>query len=343
MAVTGAATVRRDAGSIGALLDSTSTLFAERFTRISLKKLERGDIASLLLEAAPKTRPELIDRFCDVIDGNPLLLRLYLDLDVIKRDIRDGALDTNPAVFGRLPSDAKGVWQALWRQLPEPTRFALAVVSMQGPEFQHGFLERAAAELRNFDALRGLAGAQDAYGWVGPEVADLASFTERLRYEVAHDNLVQQLDPEQMTVVRKALVAHALETKASAGWDQLPAATRRLILRSHLAVAQDEPELATPAEAADSAFQLSQLEEACGDSDAALVAARAAVELAGTGGAAEELLVYQTRLGLLEKGLGNQNAAFEALNAAEVLSREVLGGDSEATAVLQEVVADLPP
>ena len=329
-------------GSIGGLLDSTAALLSGRVTRIPLKKLDRSDAASLLLEAAPLTRPELLERFCDVIDGNPLLLRLYLDLDVIKRDIRDGALDTDPAVFGRLPSDAKHVWQQLWRQLPDTTRFALAVVSMQGPEFHPGFLRRAAADLGNFDAARNdLAGAAGTQGWVAAHVADLGSFTERLRYEVAHENQVDLLDQGQMAVVRKALVAHALETKASPGWSQLPVATRRAILRSHLGAAQEEPELSSTRDQADSALRLSVLEEEeCGDAGAALDAARQAAEFAGQAGSPEMVVMCQTRLGLLERGQGNRAAAFEAINEAEVASKQ-LGVKSEVAAVLQEEVTDL--
>jgi hypothetical protein len=332
------------AGSIGAFLESATTVLAGRSVAINVEKLTRDDVGQLILEAAPKTSVSMIDRFCDVIDGNPLLFRLYLSLDVIQRDISDGALDTDPAVFGTLPRNAKGVWQELWSQLPGSAQLALAIVSLQGSDFHPGFLERAAMDLDEFDVFRvGLGEAEKTYGWIGRGAEDLDSFTERLRYQVAYDNQVEQLSASQLAVVYKALAAHTCEAKASDEWLQVPVATRRTMLRSHLAAIRADPRATTPAAAADSAYQLSVLEDEAGDEQAARAAIAAAVEFAEDAGPAmaTHLVDYQAYLGLLERDLGNESAAFEAMNAAEVLSREVLGENHEATAALRNEVAEL--
>ena len=334
-------------GTVGALLASTRQLMTDRFTLIELDKLEDRDVAQLLLEVAPNTTPEIIDSFAAVIDGNPLLLRLYLDLDVIRRDIKeDGRLDTDPAVFGRLPADAKAVWQELWRQLPESTRLALAVVSIQGPRFHPSFLNRAATDLKDWSISQaGIGAAQDTFGWVIPSDGELSAFTERLRYEVAYDNQSQQLDPSQVTVVHKALVAHATEIKSTSEWLMISIDSKRAILRSHVAIVKANPSVGDVAAAASSAFDLSLLEEAAGDHVSAAAAARDAVELAqaATGVADDEMIAYRTRLGLLERDAGNDQAAFEAISAAEELSRVASDVDPTTTELLAKEIAGLAP
>lgn len=334
-------------GTLGALLDSTRKLLLDRYTLIELEKLEADDVAALLLEAAPNTSAEIVRSFATAIDGNPLLLRLYLGLDVIKRDIRaDGSLDTDPSVFGHLPPDARAVWQELWRQLPESTRLALAVVAMQGPQFHPGFLSRAATDLKDWNiAQSGIGAAQDTFGWVIPSEGELSAFTERLRYEVAHDNQSQQLDPSQVIVVQKALVAHAVEVRSSPEWSAMSVDSQRAILKSHAAIVKTNPAVGSAAVAAISAFDLSLLEEVTGDRGAAVAAARDAVELAdGAAEVAREVMIaYRTRLGVLEREAGNDEAAFEEISAAEELSRTSLGATSETTELLSKEIASLAP
>ena len=113
----------------------------------------RRKCPQLILEAAPKTKMEVIDRFCDAIDGNPLILRLYLGLDVIRRDISDGLwIQTQPC--RQSAGECQRCVARAVESASRTARLALAIVSMQGPDFHPGFLERAAIDLNDFDAFR---------------------------------------------------------------------------------------------------------------------------------------------------------------------------------------------
>ena len=185
---------------------------------------------------APRTEPAVVERIATIASGNPLVLNLLLDLDVIRRDVAaDGRIDTDPATLQRLPSTVRAIYQDLWEQLTAAERRVLALLAIQGPEFLPGFVEEAAIRLGlREELLPAFAAVRDVRGWIRPVNDDRFEFAERQRFEIADDVVHESFDAAQQATIESAIIDHVVALKASERWPELDLRTRRVALESHL-------------------------------------------------------------------------------------------------------------
>ena len=273
-------------GTVAGLIDGLRATTADRFQTIRLDKLEDEAVDALLLQFAPETTGEQAREFRKLVDGNPLLLRLYLDLDVVQRDISaDGRLDTDFSHAAGLDALVRDVWRTLWRGLPARARLALSLAAMQGPTFLSDLVLAVAREIQAFgDVEAGLIDASDTYGWVdAPQGA--ASFTERPRYVVAREALDGQLTAQQQAIARRAIVARTAEIEQSREWEAMSLSMRRLVLRVHVETVLSDPDAGDQETAARAASELTELAAQIGDDLTRINSARRSGHTCGGRGA----------------------------------------------------------
>ncbi|MGK2850382.1 MAG: AAA family ATPase [Candidatus Limnocylindrales bacterium] len=224
------------AEAFSAWLQRTQAEAPHRLERIAIDRLAAADLGEMIRGFAPNTEPTTVERIADIASGNPLVLNLLLDLDLIRRDVAaDGRIDTDPATLKRLPSNLRAIYQDLWKQLPVAERRVLALVAVQGPEFLPGFVRDAATRLEmHGELMAAFAAARDVHGWIRAVNEHRYEFTERHRFEVAEDVLRDVFSDKEQGAIRAAIVAHVLALKATPGWLELDLRTRRLALEGHL-------------------------------------------------------------------------------------------------------------
>lgn len=222
--------------TFGGWLDTTARDARGRLDRVVLTTLDSEALGDMVRGFAPRTEPAVVERIATIASGNPLVLNLLLDLDVVRRDVAaDGRIDTDPATLQRLPSTLRAIYQDLWEQLPGAERRILALLTIQGPEFLPGFVEEAAIRLGLHDELMpAFAAVRDVRGWIRPVTDDRYEFAERQRFEIADDVVHELFDRAARSTIESAIVDHVIAMKASDRWPELDLRTRRIALESHL-------------------------------------------------------------------------------------------------------------
>lgn len=217
-------------------LDRTQAEFPDRLERFTIDRLADADLGGMIRGFAPNTEATTVERIAAIASGNPLVLNLLLDLDIIRRDVAaDGRIDTDPATLKRLPNDLRVIYQDLWKQLPIAEQRVLALVAVQGPEFLPGFVEDAATRLgMHGELMPAFNAARDVHGWIRAVNEHRYEFSERQRFEVAEDVLLDVFADDEQAEIRTAIAAHVVALKASPHWPELDLRTRRLALESHL-------------------------------------------------------------------------------------------------------------
>ena len=286
------------AGTFAGCLRRAERHHADRLERVSLDPLPATALTDLVLDVAPRTPPSTAERVAETAGGNPLVLNLLLDLDVVRRDIAaDGRIDTSPDDLRRLPSNLRAIYHDLWRQLPDAVQRVLALVAVQGPEFLPGFVVEAASRLRMHDELvPALEAARSAHHWLRAVAEERWQFAEPQRFEVVDDLVGELFTDAAGDEIRGAIVDHGVRLKASERWAGLDATTRRLALESHLELNEHlrDGAVRDPSALADTMVQLAALEVDAGAPERAADLLKAAVALGpdtghDLGAAADEL------------------------------------------------------
>jgi hypothetical protein len=278
---------RSATGSFAAWLEGTALADEQRLERIALAPLDPNELGEIVLGAARRTPPATVQRIAATASGNPLVLNLLLDLEIVRRDIAaDGSIDIDPAELARLPSNLRVIYQDLWRQLPDAVQRTLALAAVQGPEFLPGFVADAAARLGMFDELMpAFDAARDVHRWIRPVNEDRYEFVERQRFDIADDLLSEIYGEQAHRTILASIVAESLRVKASERWPDLDIRSRRLVLESHLDANEG---LGAAAERdlgalADSMRQLALLELGAGEPGRAVELAERSLELLARG------------------------------------------------------------
>ena len=241
--------------------------------RLAIDRLPDDAMAEMVVAAAPRTDSEVARRVAEVASGNPLVLDLLLDLDMVRADIdADGRLDTDPATLRRLPNNLRSIYLGLWEQLDARERRVLSLLAIQGPEFLVGSIRTAADRLRRHaELVPTFESLVEGRGWVRAVNEHRFEFTEHQRWEVADDAVHEIWADSEQSTIEAALVDEILAVKASPGWPELDLRTRRVALESHIDLNERLGEDAErdPAALADSMEQLAGLEFDAGDATVA--------------------------------------------------------------------------
>ena len=189
------------------------------------------------------TQDELLERYT-----NPLALELFCQIKRYHKRFPDGDLHLKAEEVNLLPQKVRELYQELWRQLPEPMRFALAVAHVITPANINS--DEALGEdrwtdplLRDVihgldwpnreDIISALDQAPNAYAWVRIIDKALRAFAESMQKEIAKDDgqacLEDEFD-ETREHILNVLAASLLRTPS----EQTTAAHRaRTILALH--------------------------------------------------------------------------------------------------------------
>lgn len=230
--------------TVASWLTAYESTHPDRLARFRLGPMPDGDLAAIVQAAAARTAPSTVEAIVELASGNPLTLKLVLDLDRVRRDIAaDGSIDLDPAALTGLPRDAEALYQELWRQLPDDQRRVLAALSLQGPRFIPGSVETYASAIEQFAEVNAAyAQLEKTQSWFRPGESPFHVFAEHARYRVALDNVQQQLsDAEQQAALGAGVAAAAqlLDRADAASW---PNETRRLLLRHYLELSERQVE-----------------------------------------------------------------------------------------------------
>lgn len=249
--------------TFGALLRDASAASPDRVNRIDLNLLSNEDLALMARSFAPRSSAAVIDSLVERADGNPLVLRLLLDLPRVQDALRDGALELSPAEISALPREVALLYQDIWTGMPIATRRALSLASLHGrrllPLLMIAGHEREGSE----DLRAALADAEERYGWLRAASDSVREFTERSLFEVARASLPDLFSAAELTRAREAAFDAMAAARQAPGWQLLPALQRRVMLEGQVSLAEAVP--GQLAESASAAHQLASLDRDEGD------------------------------------------------------------------------------
>ena len=210
---------------------------------IEIPKMETESRASILIEAAPRTHPQLVAALAERYTS-PYLLRLLVTSTRFARGIAaNRSIDLGLDEIQSLPTDVLDFYQARWKELPEGVRSALRLtakavnIDKNNPvsiPFIAGIVDRAAMSISVRGLSEDIMSAVNPYQWFttsgrllnfeDPELArvaaqewsnefgekDAATFGEAVCNELAEFVLAHRGED--------GLLLHASETELASRW-----------------------------------------------------------------------------------------------------------------------------
>lgn|GEM_PF-774118 len=182
----------------------------------TLDELDAAALGQIVRFSYPEVEPETLQRIVERYP-NPLALELFCELPRIRRRSKDGALALSAAAVAEAPGEIRGLYQELWRELPERLREALTLAAMGAParigeagvssHWHTALLLEALHEL-DWPSVDEIAAALDfdagAYAWVREVSGMLRAFHEPDQITIAAED-DRFLSTEDRIEVRTAL------------------------------------------------------------------------------------------------------------------------------------------
>ncbi|CAN7346570.1 tetratricopeptide repeat protein [Microbacterium sp. LjRoot45] len=182
----------------------------------TLDELDAAALGQIVRFTYPEVEVETLQRIVERYP-NPLALELFCELPRIRRRSRDGALTLSAAAVAEAPGEIRGLYQELWRELPERLREALTLAALGAParigevgvssHWHTALLLQALHEL-DWPSVDDIAAALDfdagAYAWVREVSGMLRAFHEPDQIMIAAED-DRFLSAEDRTEVRTAL------------------------------------------------------------------------------------------------------------------------------------------
>ncbi|WP_165913468.1 tetratricopeptide repeat protein [Marichromatium gracile] len=171
----------------------------------SLDALPTESLAELVSAYYPGTAAEVVDHLARRYN-NPLPLELVCTMPKLQRRYGGRALELSPETIDALPdNDVHALYRALWEELPETARQALALATLAIPDranaWHNGFTGQAIAACSdltdNTRIAEHLTTDQIPHGWVRAIEALLRRFNEPDQRQIAEEERGQFLfDPD---------------------------------------------------------------------------------------------------------------------------------------------------
>ena len=182
----------------------------------TLDELDAAALGQIVRFSYPEVEPETLQRIVERYP-NPLALELFCELPRIRRRSKDGALALSAAAVAEAPGEIRGLYQELWRELPERLREALTLAALGAParigeagvssHWHTALLLEALHEL-DWPSVDEIAAALDfdagAYAWVREVSGMLRAFHEPDQITIAAED-DRFLSTEDRIEVRTAL------------------------------------------------------------------------------------------------------------------------------------------
>ena len=172
--------------------------------------------------------------------GNPLVLRLWTELDTVQSTALAGTT-LEPEDLAELPEDARAEFQRRWRDLPKSVQTVLAPAAQYGTNFVSGVVAETLEAIDVADQTasdQAFADAADPHWWIRRLTVDTDQFTEPLLQEIAEDRVREVLTARQQRDLNTAFVACLYRLRSSNEWAELTTACRRVLLARHVRLTQ---------------------------------------------------------------------------------------------------------
>lgn len=182
----------------------------------TLDELDAAALGEIVRFSYPGVDPETLQRIVERYP-NPLALELFCELPRIRRRSTDGALTLSAAAVAEAPGEIRGLYQELWRELPERLREALSLAALGAParigeagvsSHWHTTLLLDALYDLDWPSVGEIAAALDvdagAYAWVREVSGMLRAFHEPDQITIAAED-DRFLSTEDRIEVRTAL------------------------------------------------------------------------------------------------------------------------------------------
>ncbi|WEK14917.1 MAG: tetratricopeptide repeat protein [Candidatus Microbacterium phytovorans] len=182
----------------------------------TLDELDAAALGQIVRFTYPEVEAETLQRIVERYP-NPLALELFCELPRIRRRSKDGALTLSAAAVAEAPGEIRGLYQELWRELPERLREALTLAALGAParigeagvsSHWHTTLLLEALHELDWPSVDDIAAALDfdagAYAWVREVSGMLRAFHEPDQIMIAAED-DRFLSTEDRIEVRTAL------------------------------------------------------------------------------------------------------------------------------------------
>ncbi len=182
----------------------------------TLDELDAAALGQIVRFTYPGVEAETLQRIVERYP-NPLALELFCELPRIRRRSKDGALTLSAAAVAEAPGEIRGLYQELWRELPERLREALTLAALGAParigevgvsSHWHTTLLLEALHELDWPSVDDIAAALDfdagAYAWVREVSGMLRAFHEPDQIMIAAED-DRFLSTEDRIEVRTAL------------------------------------------------------------------------------------------------------------------------------------------
>lgn len=230
------AAVMNGAGSRLTTIDPNTSAPAPFPADASLAPLADASLSQIVRHYFPRTSDDTLRALVAVYE-NPYALELLCTRPSYRRKFADGELRLSPEQIQKLPKTVRDMYRAIWVELPEQVRTALALASLGVPPafdstevaaeltWNTGIMLETLGTLDELDYLDTAAIAavlQDASvagGWARSLDATMQCFPELAQWEVAHDedDLLDDDEREAFLACVARVVKASLKTGSHAG------------------------------------------------------------------------------------------------------------------------------
>jgi tetratricopeptide (TPR) repeat protein len=209
----------------------------DRVTTLEVARLSESDTSDMAIAAlgVDPSHP-IVSQLTDRANGNPLMLRLWGELDFVQRAAAAG-IKLDDEDLRALPEDAEVAYQRRWRGLPAEARTVLGPAAYQGTLFVPSLVVETVSAVGLLDDVDGQGAfveAEDPHQWIRSLVRGTAQFSEPLLTEIAARRFKSEFSAMERRDLDSAFVASLGRLRSSTGWLELSTAGRRTLLTHHI-------------------------------------------------------------------------------------------------------------
>ena len=209
----------------------------DRLTPLSVNQLGDHDLAKVAAAAlGVDPESELATQLAQRANSNPLLLRLWADVDFVA-SAAAGGNGLDDANLGRLPATVHDAYLHRWDALPRDVRRVLSAGACLGSEFVPDVvaacLDHSELMPNTGDTAAGIAQAAEHW-WIRNVTDDVDQFTEPTLHEIASEKPV--FSTAEQKGIRLAFCEVLAQVKGNDRWDTMSVRARSALLGSHIAV-----------------------------------------------------------------------------------------------------------
>jgi AAA ATPase-like protein len=224
----------------------TDAVTSDRVTTVELEPLTTDDLVEYVIAQLPQTDPRVVGRLAERAGGNPYALRLLLDVPRVRAATTEGRMELSVDEIDEIDGGLSNLLGQHWAELSHGVRQILVAAAMLGESFLDEVLVAGLGRIQLSEGLD--AAIASAWIRVVAGAPGTLAFVERLRFEIARDQIPDVLSPTD----RAQILSGALGAVRAQLPEEHSPRVRRMLLALHvmLATAVIETDLAGAAASA---------------------------------------------------------------------------------------------